>query len=543
MISSIAPVVRAGPLPVVRAGLWLSLAISQMLVVSVLFDFTAGVPGHYNPVFYVTRAARWAAVSVPLFILLAWHQRKELVEHWSTLTGTHPVGRPLAVNLVVFFSLAAASAAFSAHAAASDSPPWHFLPILGGLLLAMAVSQLAVLAPLGRLMAFLGQWRSQVAIAAGTGLAIVALADAALLIWEPLAGATLHLSAAILQLYEADVAVDAVNRTLTIGNFTVLIWDTCSGLEGLALVSGFVSIYLVAFRSELRFPIALVLYPLGIAASFILNSVRIAALTSLGAHVSPEMAVKGFHSQGGWIAFLFVTLGIMALSGRMGLMASPTGKVPVRARPIRFEATTAYLLPFIGLMVGSIAMSAAAPHDRPIYILKAALVALALWLCRGSYTGWQRKISGTAIIAGLLVGAGWIATTPSAALSGEGLGQWLMVIGPELAVAWLMVRGIGTIILVPVAEELAFRGYLYRRIIARDFFAVSPQTLSWTALAISSVLFGILHDRWLAGLLAGAVFGIIMLRTGRLSDAVVAHATANALIFGWALTWKQWGLI
>jgi len=38
-------------------------------------------------------------------------------------------------------------------------------------------------------------------------------------------------------------------------------------------------------------------------------------ILSLGAHVSPEVAVSGFHSQGGWIAFLFVTVGIMAIGG------------------------------------------------------------------------------------------------------------------------------------------------------------------------------------------------------------------------------------
>ena len=40
---------------------WLALAVGEMLVVSLLFDFTSGVAPHHNPVFYVTRVARWAA--------------------------------------------------------------------------------------------------------------------------------------------------------------------------------------------------------------------------------------------------------------------------------------------------------------------------------------------------------------------------------------------------------------------------------------------------------------------------------------------------
>ena len=94
----------------------------------------------------------------------------------------------------------------------------------------------------------------------GAALAIVLLADAALYLWGPMADATLVLSAAILALYESNVVVDHVERGIRVGEFGVLIWDTCSGLEGLALVSGFVAIYLWTFRSELSFPKAFLLF-------------------------------------------------------------------------------------------------------------------------------------------------------------------------------------------------------------------------------------------------------------------------------------------
>ena len=57
---------------------------------------------------------------------------------------------------------------------------------------------------------------------------------------------------------------------------------------------------------------------------------------------------------------------------------------------------------------------------------------------------------------------------------------------------------------VPIAEELAFRGFLLRRFISPDFEAISFQTFSWFALLASSVIFGLLHgQRWIAGTLAG----------------------------------------
>jgi exosortase/archaeosortase family protein len=50
------------------------------------------------------------------------------------------------------------------------------------------------------------------------------------------------------------------------------------------------------------FPKAFVVLPIGIGAIWLLNTARVAALVSLGAHVSPEVAIGGFHSQAGWIA-------------------------------------------------------------------------------------------------------------------------------------------------------------------------------------------------------------------------------------------------
>jgi exosortase E/protease (VPEID-CTERM system) len=452
--------------------------------------------------------------------------------------------RPLVVNLALFAALSVACVAFSASAAAAATPPWHLLPFLGVLLAATGLSLIAIVAPLRGLAAIAWAWRSRVAAAAGAGLAIMLLSEVAIGMWHNMAWATLELSAAILRLYEAEVLIDTAERVIRVGDFGVAIWDTCSGFEGLALVTGFVSVYLWAFRAELRFPHALLLYPIGLAASWVLNSVRIAALVSVGAHVSPEMAVKGFHSQAGWIAFLLVTLGLMALAGRMRLAAKPEDVATAAARPTspRYRATVAHLLPFAALMLGTIAMSAAAPHDRPIYLLKALLAAGALWLCRQSYGIWRIELSGEAVAAGLLVGAAWIVTAPVAAGDAP-LANWLTEIGPAFAALWLVVRGLGTIVLVPVAEELAFRGYLYRRLIAHDFQVVSPTALSWLALVLSSVLFGALHDRWLAGTLAGVVFALVMLRRGRLGDAIVAHATANALIFGWALAARQWSLL
>jgi CAAX prenyl protease-like protein len=96
---------------------------------------------------------------------------------------------------------------------------------------------------------------------------------------------------------------------------------------------------------------------------------------------------------------------------------------------------------------------------------------------------------------------------------------------------------------VPIAEELAFRGFLLRRFISPEFEAVSFRQFSWFALAASSVLFGLLHgERWIAGLIAGIIFALAVTRRGRFGNAVVAHATANALLAVDVLVFHRWGL-
>jgi CAAX prenyl protease-like protein len=99
------------------------------------------------------------------------------------------------------------------------------------------------------------------------------------------------------------------------------------------------------------------------------------------------------------------------------------------------------------------------------------------------------------------------------------------------------------VITVPIAEELAFRGFLIRRLISSDFEALGLRKFTYVSLLLSSVAFGLLHgDRWLAGTVAGLLYALALLKRGRIGDAVVAHATTNALLAAWVLFRGNWGL-
>ena len=107
---------------------------------------------------------------------------------------------------------------------------------------------------------------------------------------------------------------------------------------------------------------------------------------------------------------------------------------------------------------------------------------------------------------------------------------------------WLAARAIGSVVTVPLAEELAFRGFLARRLMASDFDTVAPGRLTWASIAVSSLAFGVLHDRWLEGTAAGMLYALAYRRRGSIGDAVVAHATTNALLSAGALISGDWSL-
>jgi CAAX prenyl protease-like protein len=121
---------------------------------------------------------------------------------------------------------------------------------------------------------------------------------------------------------------------------------------------------------------------------------------------------------------------------------------------------------------------------------------------------------------------------------------------PQLAIApaavtfgWLTLRVLAAVVTVPIAEELAFRGFLLRRFISSDFDAVSLRRFSWLALLASSLIFGLLHGKqWISGSLAGAIYALTVIRRGRLGNAVVAHATTNALLAIDVLVFHHWEL-
>lgn len=386
-------------------------------------------------------------------------------------------------------------------------------------------------------------------------------------LWQPASRVTFAMVRFLLQPLIDGVFVNPARMQLGTPRFHVIVAPECSGLEGAGLIFAFGVVWLLLFRSECRFPQSLALVPAGVVVLFLLNAVRIAALVLIGNAGGQRIAAGGFHSQAGWILFNAVAAGFCITVRRVSWFTNTTfanaGSIGAELVPDGFSAemgqkaehpshsvaaenpTAAYLVPFLAILAAGMAATAASAGFEWLYPVRMAAAAGALWVFRKRYAALAWNVSWMSVASGAVVFLAWIAF--DRLLGGPGREQGapaaLLAASPAFRNTWIALRAAAAVTTVPLAEELAFRGYLMRRLMSADFELISPQRVTWFALVVSSVLFGVLHGgSWIAGIFAGLVFGLVWKWRGSMGDAVASHVSANALLAAYVLLYGQWHL-
>lgn len=196
-----------------------------------------------------------------------------------------------------------------------------------------------------------------------------------------------------------------------------------------------------------------------------------------------------------------------------------------------------------------------------IYPLKTLAVAAALWWFRREYPELRSPgMSWLAVAVGLVAIAIWIFGDPYYPKISEilfstemKLSQWLdwpppipnttPPFDPTGRYGFIAFRIVGAVVVVPLMEELFWRAFLIRWLVKEDFQSVPVGTFTWASFAITTVMFGLEHDQWIAGLICGALYNGLLYRTRSVWACVVAHAVSNAALAAWVLTrgdWKFW---
>ena len=189
------------------------------------------------------------------------------------------------------------------------------------------------------------------------------------------------------------------------------------------------------------------------------------------------------------------------------------------------------------------------------YFAKTLVGAWLIWEMRLFVAEMRWAVSWEAVVVGVGVFVMWVGIDPYYPKLGDlmakiGLGKFAGTsqlpwnpyaqFGENVTLAWLMivVRIAGSTLVVPPLEEVFFRSFLYRYIARPDFLSVPMGQFVTMPFLVTSLIFGLEHHQWLAGILCGMAYQWLVLRKNRLGDAMTAHAITNFLLGVW-IVWKH----
>jgi len=529
----------AAPLPVRRWSALLALLLAEGLTVSVAFDASTieGLPS--GPLVFLIRnagmAMRIGTVMIACFFIVAAARLRSGSD--AALSGPATAHRyipRLVAHLAVFGSFAGLSTLLFGE---SEAPAPHAWALGIAWLVALLVTigtWLVTVVPLRELPNLARKVGSVLGPSVVLGVVAFAAGQLSDQLWLPLRRLTFALSSSLLGIFVDDPLSDAAAFTFGTNEFLVDIAPQCSGYEGMGLILVFLGAALWLFRDRLRFPRAWWLLPLGALASFFANVVRLVALVLVGTYVSPEIASGGFHSYAGTLLFSVLGLSLVALALRSPLLA--VAGAPGAPKATEVEAATAnaaapYIVPFLAMIAaGMVARAFSSDGHEPLAAARPVIgfVALAVFWRVYREPSWRAtwRVSWFAPLVGLLVAALWLGL----ARLGASNAVASATDPASFALFTFLAHALSAVLVVPFTEELAFRGFLARRVSTPAFEALSPRALSALGIGVSSLAFGLLHAHPLAGVVAGVAYALAYRARGRLADAVVAHATTNAVV-------------
>jgi uncharacterized protein len=229
---------------------------------------------------------------------------------------------------------------------------------------------------------------------------------------------------------------------------------------------------------------------------------------------------------------------------------SADAQEPVHApTPAPGTGTLAWVGPFAVFMAW-LAVDKYIPIPNPGREIVRDLVLLA------AIVGFSRKVLPTraphwvaSVLLGVAVCALWVA--PDTLVPGW-RAHWLFqnsitgelktsIPPAELTPLMLALRSARAALLVPVIEELFWRGWLPRWLQDNRFERVPLGRYTPFAFWATAALFAAEHGPyWEVGLLCGVIYNWWMRRTGSLGDLILAHAVTNAALSAWVIAGERW---
>lgn len=219
-----------------------------------------------------------------------------------------------------------------------------------------------------------------------------------------------------------------------------------------------------------------------------------------------------------------------------------------------FHPAVPYVAPFIVFFV----LLLSAEHLQKVlgeweFPFRVCLLSLTLWVFSRDVIDLRVQRFLGSLVLGIVVFAIWVG--PDVLIPGYRQ-HWLFqnaITGslkssiPEDIRANLTVlifRTIRAVLLVPIIEELFWRGWLMRWLISPNFETVPLGAYTPSAMWITALLFASEHGPyWEVGLIAGLAYNYWMVKTKSLGDCIFAHAVTNGVLCLFVIAsgrWEYW---
>jgi uncharacterized protein len=186
--------------------------------------------------------------------------------------------------------------------------------------------------------------------------------------------------------------------------------------------------------------------------------------------------------------------------------------------------------------------------DAPQYWIfptQTILCAAMLWWFWPSYRFCKPEKIGLVISIAVLVLAIWISPQElfGFARRYNGFNPMLFENNCWIYTAELAFRFARLVIVVPLIEEIFWRGFLLRYVIREDFENVPLGAFTWLSFGMVTICFAFEHNfsDMPAALATSALYNFLIYKTRSLGSCVLAHALTNLGLGLYVMATKQWG--
>jgi hypothetical protein len=235
------------------------------------------------------------------------------------------------------------------------------------------------------------------------------------------------------------------------------------------------------------------------------------------------------------------------MSTEYSLELEKTDTAPMNGlRESRLRKDWAYILPMAAFLVFTWIGAEWPSTYFAVYPIKTIVVGILLALLWRNYTPIRWNYAWLGVLAGVVGVAQWVLMEK---LIPGYPRQAHIVFDPEKEIvsgdlrwAFITVRWAGASLLVPVMEELFWRDYLWRTLMApHDFAKARIGAWDWKTLVMVAVVFGAgVHVEWPTAIVWGFLIGWLLIYTRSLGACIIAHGMTNFLLGLYVLISKDW---